>query len=115
MYSTIGKIIDIMLEDTRKQLREKNMNFEITNAAREYLIEEGYDEKYGARPLRRTIQRKIEDPLANEILKGIFKDGSNILVDFKDGKIIFKNKPKRKKKKNVEQIESDREKVDSLS
>ena len=111
----IGKIIDIMLEDTRKQLREKNMNFEITNAAREYLIEEGYDEKYGARPLRRTIQRKIEDPLANEILKGIFKDGSNILVDFKDGKIIFKNKPKRKKKKNVEQIESDREKVDSLS
>jgi len=111
----IGKIIDIMLEDTRKQLREKNMNFDITNAAREYLIEEGYDEKYGARPLRRTIQRKIEDPLANEILKGTFKGGSNILVDFKDGKIIFKNKPKRKKKKNVEQIESDREKVDSLS
>ena len=111
----IGKIIDIMLEDTRKLLIEKNMDFEITKAAREYLIEEGYDEKYGARPLRRTIQRKIEDPLANEILKGTFKDGSNILVDFKDGNIIFKNKPKQKKKKVEIQEEPNKEKVDSLS
>jgi len=111
----IGKIIDIMLEETRKQLQEKNMDFEITNAAREYLIEEGYDEKYGARPLRRTIQRKIEDPLANEILKGTFKDGNNILVDFKDGKIVFRNKPKKRKKKTEEVTKSDKIKVNSYS
>ncbi len=112
----IGKIIDIMIEETKQQLKEKNMELEITNAARTFLIDNGYDEKYGARPLRRTIQREIEDPLANEILKGTFKEGSHILVDYKNGKIIFKNKPRRKRKDKVSDNRNDSvQKVESVS
>jgi ATP-dependent Clp protease ATP-binding subunit ClpC len=106
--SHIGSIIDLMLDESTKQLEEKGMAFNITKAAKEYLIEKGYDEKYGARPLRRTIQREIEDPLANEILKGKFKSGSSIVVDYKDykdKKIVFKDNSK-KKKKELEKIET---------
>jgi ATP-dependent Clp protease ATP-binding subunit ClpC len=102
----IGAIIDLMLEESKTQLEEKNMSFEITDSARNFLIDKGYDEKYGARPLRRTIQREIEDPLANEILKGVFKNGSLISIDLEDGKIIFKDATKKKKKKELEKVES---------
>ncbi len=102
----IGKIIDIMLEESNKPLEEKDMPFSITKSARNYIIETGYDEKYGARPLRRTIQKEIEDPLANTILKGVFKAGSRILVDFVDGKIVFKEARKKKKKKELEKAET---------
>jgi ATP-dependent Clp protease ATP-binding subunit ClpC len=95
----IGQIIDIMLEESKTPLVEKNMPFTVTKDAREFLINEGFDEKYGARPLRRTIQRYIEDPLANEILKGVFKEGSKILVDLVDGKIIFKEASKKRRQK----------------
>ncbi len=101
----IGSIIDLMLNESRKQLEEKGLGFSITKAAKEYLIERGYDEKYGARPLRRTIQRQIEDPLANEILKGKFKSGSKIIADFKNRGIVFKD-GNRKKKKELEKVET---------
>lgn len=101
----ISKIIDIMLEESNQQLKEKGMSFEITPVAKNYLIEKGFDEKYGARPLRRTIQREIEDPLANEILKGVFKQGNRISVDVQDGKIVFRAFQK-KKKKELERIET---------
>ncbi len=102
----IGQIIDLMLEESNETLKEKRMTFEITEAARNLLIEKGYDEKYGARPLRRTIQREIEDPLSNEILKGVFKGGSHIIIDMEDGKIIFRDASKKKKKKELEKVES---------
>jgi ATP-dependent Clp protease ATP-binding subunit ClpC len=102
----IGKIIDLMLEESRKQLVEKSMSFEITDAARKFLIDRGYDEKFGARPLRRTIQREVEDPLANEILKGTFQRGSEILIDFQDNKIFFKENNKKKKKRELEKVET---------
>jgi ATP-dependent Clp protease ATP-binding subunit ClpC len=102
----ISMIIDNLLEESQKQLKERNLALEITTAAKNKLIEEGFDEKFGARPLRRTIQRKIEDPLANEILKGNFKEGSTIMVDAADGEITFKEADKSKKKKQLEKIES---------
>lgn len=102
----IGQIIDIMFEESNHQLEEKNMPLTITKAARNYLIDEGYDEKYGARPLRRTIQRKIEDPLSNEILKGVFKEGSKIIVDLVDGKIVFKEAPKKRSRKEPQKAET---------
>jgi ATP-dependent Clp protease ATP-binding subunit ClpC len=102
----IGKIIDYMLDESKKQLSEKGMTFEITDAARTHLIDKGYDEKYGARPLRRTIQRQIEDPLASEILKGTFQRGSEILIEFQEGKILFKENNRKKKKKELEKVES---------
>lgn len=102
----IGKIIDIMLEETRVQLLEKDMTFEISEAVRNYIIEKGYDEKYGARPLRRTIQKEIEDPMANKILKNVFKQGSKIQIDCDDEKILFSEVGKRGKKKELEKVET---------
>jgi ATP-dependent Clp protease ATP-binding subunit ClpC len=102
----IGAIIDLMVDESRKQLAEKRLTLEITSGARNYLIDSGYDEKYGARPLRRTIQRKIEDPLANEILKGKFKEGSTVVVDFEDDSIVFKGAQQRKKKEELETVET---------
>jgi ATP-dependent Clp protease ATP-binding subunit ClpC len=102
----ISKIIDNLLEESQQQLKEKRMAVEITDAAKEYLIDEGYDPKFGARPLRRTIQRKVEDPLANEILKGSYKEGSIILVDVKDGRITFKENAEKKGSKELEKVES---------
>jgi len=96
----IGKIVDIMLEDIKNQIKEKGMGFTITEEAKNYIIEKGFDAKYGARPLRRTIQREIEDPLANEILKNNFGEGSEVIVDLKDGKIVFNESPKSKRKKS---------------
>ena len=101
----IVKIIEIMLSEIRVTLTEKGMTFEITEAAKNFIIEKGFDEKYGARPLRRTIQREIEDPLASDILKGIFSRGSEIVIDYVDEKVAFKNASK-KKKKELEKIES---------
>jgi ATP-dependent Clp protease ATP-binding subunit ClpC len=101
----IGKIIDIMFEETRVTLKEKGMTFEITDSARSFLIDKGYDEKYGARPLRRTIQREIEDPLANEILKGVFKKQSKIIIDYKENRIVFRE-ARKKKSKELEKVET---------
>jgi ATP-dependent Clp protease ATP-binding subunit ClpC len=101
----IGKIIDIMFEEMRTTLKEKGMTFEITEPARSFLIDKGYDEKYGARPLRRTIQREVEDPLANEILKGVFKKQSKIIIDYKDNRIVFREAQK-KKSKELEKVKT---------
>ncbi len=95
-----------MLDESRKQLEEKGMTFIIRESAKNFLIEKGYDEKYGARPLRRTIQRELEDPLANEILKGVFKTGSKITVNYRDKKIVFKEVLKKPKKEEREKIKS---------
>ena len=74
------KIIDILLQDLRKRLAEKNMELKLTKEAKEFLLENGYDPIYGARPMRRTIQRYIEDPLSEDLLKGRFKEGDVIVV-----------------------------------
>ena len=86
----IAKIVDIMLKDLSGQLTERDIKLELTDAAKEKLVEEGYDQDFGARPLRRAIQRLIENPLAEEILKGKFADGSTVRVDVEDGKLVFK-------------------------
>ncbi len=74
------KIIDILLQDLRKRLAEKNMELKLTKEAKEFLLEHGYDPVYGARPMRRTIQRYIEDPLSEDLIKGRFKEGDIIVV-----------------------------------
>jgi ATP-dependent Clp protease ATP-binding subunit ClpC len=85
-----------MVKEVQEQLNEQNITLQITNVARTFLIEEGYDEKYGARPLRRTLQKLVEDPLSIDILKGRFKQGSTIVVDLKEEKIVFRAKRERK-------------------
>jgi len=90
----IKKIVDLILKEERKLLEEKEIFLEVTEKAKDLIAKEGYDPDFGARPLRRAIQRLIEDPLSEEILKGKFKERDNIMVDIKDGDIIFSKKKK---------------------
>ena len=83
------QIVDLMLEDTRKALADKNITLEISDSAKEYLLEKGTDLKYGARPLRRAITRYLEDELSDRILKHELKNGQTICVDTKDNLLDF--------------------------
>ncbi len=74
-------IIDIQLRHLHKRLRERKLDMEVTEAAKDLLLEEGYDPTFGARPLKRTIQQKLENPLAQLILAGRFSDGDTIVID----------------------------------
>ncbi len=83
------KIVDIQVERLRKLLRDRGMDIELTDAAKRYLAEVGYDPVYGARPLKRAIQRELQDPLALAILEGRFGEGDHIRVDYRDGQMVF--------------------------
>jgi ATP-dependent Clp protease ATP-binding subunit ClpB len=74
------QIVDIQLERLRARLRERRLEIEVSDSVRDLLAERGYDAHYGARPLKRVIQRMIEDPLAMQILNGDFPEGSKITV-----------------------------------
>ncbi len=73
----------------KKYIREKKIDIRLTDNAKEYFADIGYDPVYGARPLRRALQREILNPLALKILDGTFKEGDVVLVDYEDGKITF--------------------------
>jgi len=77
----IGRIVDIQLERVKKLLADRRIQIEITDEAKKLLAEKGYDPHYGARPLKRVIQRMVQDPLAVRILQGEFPEGSKITVD----------------------------------
>ncbi|MCH7604218.1 MAG: AAA family ATPase [Planctomycetes bacterium] len=85
----IAQIADLVLDEVRERLSERRIEFEVSEAAKQALVEEGYDPEFGARPLRRTIDRRIENELAKRILGGEFEDGSRVLVDFADGEYTF--------------------------
>jgi len=85
----MSKIIDIQLERLKKRLVEKKINFSITIEAKEYLVDKGYNPLFGARPLKRAIQRHLEDPLAMKILEGNFQEGSTVEASLKDGELFF--------------------------
>jgi len=77
----IAEIVDIQLRRVAGLLANRNFTLEVSEAAREYLSEVGYDPNFGARPLKRAIQRELQDPLALQILSGEFKEGDTIRVD----------------------------------
>lgn len=86
----IGQIVDIMMQTVNKRtLEQMKLSIELDEDAKNYLVEKGYDSKYGARPLRRAIQNEIEDPLAEQILQGKAGQGSRVKVTVKDGKLHF--------------------------
>jgi ATP-dependent Clp protease ATP-binding subunit ClpB len=89
----LKKIVDIQLERLRKRLEERHISLELTDAAREHLVRVGYDPAYGARPLKRTIQREVETELARRILRGEIRDGQTVVVGYKDGALTFTPKP----------------------
>ena len=86
------KIVDIELREVIKRLQRHDINLSMSAEAKEYLIDKGYDEKYGARPLRRAVERYLEDPLAESILRGDLKKGEPILVVVEKDVIKFEQK-----------------------
>lgn len=94
----IRQIVDLMLKDLFKRLAERELSVEVTDEVKDHLAKNGYSEAYGARPLRRLIQRKIEDMLAEEILSGKYSAGDTIVIKLVDDKIAFEKKAKRAKK-----------------
>ncbi len=90
----IRQIVDLMLNDLFKRLGERELSIEVTDAAKDYLAKEGYSETYGARPLRRVIQKKVEDVLAEEILTGNYQPHDELVMDVKDEQITIEKKAK---------------------
>ena len=77
----IKQIVDLMMKDVKKRLAERKITVELTEEAKVKLAKEGFDPAFGARPLRRTLQRQVENPLSTKILQGEFKEGDRVLVD----------------------------------
>ena len=82
-------IIDLMLSETSKVLSDKNIIMNVSPEAKNFLLEKGTDIKYGARPLRRAIQRYIEDELSDLILKSELQNGQTVNIDLKNNKLQF--------------------------
>jgi len=87
----IGEIVDLQLERLRARLADRGIALELTDAAKEALADAGWDPAYGARPLKRAIQRLVENPLAMRLLDGEFGDGDTIRVDAADGELVFEH------------------------
>ncbi|KKO18960.1 MAG: ATP-dependent chaperone ClpB [Candidatus Brocadia sp.] len=85
----IRQVAEIQLKDLQKRLLKNNYRLTVSDGVREQLVQEGFDPHFGARPLKRTIQQMIENPLSVEILEGKFGEGAEILADMKNGEIIF--------------------------
>jgi len=83
------EIVDIQLNRMKKYLKQKKLDIVLTDAAKEYLAELGFDPVYGARPLKRVIQKEVLNYLAKEILAGTFTEGDTVQVDLKDGRLVF--------------------------
>ena len=107
----LKEIAKIIISDMQKQVLQREMKLDISEAVKEKVIKDGYDPKFGARPLRRAVQQLLENPLSNEIIAGKFKEGDSIYADVKGNKIFFqktgsapakkeeaKEKPKEAKK-----------------
>jgi ATP-dependent Clp protease ATP-binding subunit ClpC len=83
----IKRIVDLELNKVRKRLEEQQIELEVSDAAKEHLAKEGYDTNFGARPLKRVIQRLVEDPLSEGLLAGEFQEGDTVLADLEDGEV----------------------------
>jgi ATP-dependent Clp protease ATP-binding subunit ClpC len=106
------EIIDIELKDVRERLLQRGLDLQLTDAAKEYVIEKGTNLDFGARPLKRALERHIEDPLSEEILKGSYEDKNSISVRVKDDHLYFhamKRKDKAASEEETEESESESE------
>ncbi len=92
----IKLIVDLMMKDIQKRLEERKISVELTEEAKSQLAKEGFDPAFGARPLRRTLQRRVENPLSTKILQGEFKEGDRVTVDSSPDGFTFSAKSKKK-------------------
>ena len=88
----LRSIVNLMLEDLQKRLSERKLGVELTEAAKSWLAKEGYDPIYGARPLRRVIERYVENPLSTKLLRGELNEGDTVVVDLSDEGLTFTTK-----------------------
>jgi ATP-dependent Clp protease ATP-binding subunit ClpC len=94
VFHSLGKpellhIVDLEADKVLKRIKAKEVHIELSQSAKEFLIEKGYDPQYGARPMRRAVERFLEDPLAEELLRGNVKAGDTVHAEAKDGKLVF--------------------------
>ncbi|MBM4447968.1 MAG: AAA family ATPase [Chloroflexi bacterium] len=85
----LRSIVDLMVKDLQKRLTERKLDIELTEKAKSWLAREGYDPVFGARPLRRVIERYVENPLSTRLLRGEYKEGDKVKVDLGDGDLTF--------------------------
>ena len=85
----LEKIVDLIIKDVVQRLAERNLSLELSAKAKAWLAKKGYDPIYGARPLRRVVQRYIENPISTGILQGKFKEGVTIIIDVQDNNLSF--------------------------
>ena len=85
----LRSIVDLLIKDLQKRLAERKLGVELTDKAKAWLVKEGYDPIYGARPLRRAIERYVENPLSTKLLRGEFSPGDTVMVSLKDNNLIF--------------------------
>jgi ATP-dependent Clp protease ATP-binding subunit ClpB len=87
----LGEIVELQLARLRERLAERGLTLELTDAAKEAVTEAGWDPTYGARPLKRALQRLVENPLALRLLEGEFAEGDTVRVDAQNGELAFEN------------------------
>jgi ATP-dependent Clp protease ATP-binding subunit ClpB len=85
----LGEIVELQLERLRARLAERGLQLELTDEAKQVVADAGWDPAYGARPLKRALQRLVENPLALRLLEGEFAEGDTVRVDAKDGELVF--------------------------
>jgi ATP-dependent Clp protease ATP-binding subunit ClpC len=100
----VVKIVDLQMKEIRDRLREHGLFIDLTDAARQWLARQGYDVQFGARPLRRALQRYVESPLSVKMLKGEFKVGDTILVDANTEGLVFSHLVDVEAVKEVESV-----------
>jgi len=89
----LAEIVELQLERLRARLAERGLGLELTDAAKEHLAEAGWDPTYGARPLKRALQRLVENALALRLLEGEFAEGDTVRVDVAEGELVFTRSP----------------------
>jgi ATP-dependent Clp protease ATP-binding subunit ClpB len=87
----LAEIVELQLHRLEERLADRGIRIELTDAAKDFLAEAGWDPTYGARPLKRAIQRLVENPLAMRLLDGELADGETVRVDLADGELVFEN------------------------
>ena len=98
--SEIKRIVELQLKLLRARLADRHIELELSEAAREHIAREGYDPVYGARPLKRFLQRQVETSLSRRILAGDVRDNSRVTVEFKKGELVFESTPLKKEKES---------------
>ena len=90
--------MDLQLKLLRARLADRHIELDLSDAAKEHIAREGYDPVYGARPLKRFLQRAVETPLSRKLIAGEVADNSRVTVEFKKGELVFEAKPVKKAK-----------------